>query len=341
MTREDITLQISLGDMHVEDSFRVTASIDPSQTIHDLLNSVFPDSDVEVEAVQKTLDIRSNPDLPEMYQELLDVFYQWRDGASQVDFKSASGDDILLGDPVSGHLEPSSDRTSTVKLVLVQQLDALTAYQRDGGDRDDFVQWMQGSTLIYFMDKHHYPLPTEPEKETPDWQLLTIADELETLSFIAPSRTEDTFEITRKGRGFIGNLIAETESYIRRFDVFSDILPGRGLRPTVFGNGRGLDLRVQIFENQGIDPFRAVFLLRMYDGTLDRNPDSWRTDIHEPEFFNRLLDPVLDHNRVEDDDLDWVIDQGLEHIQKTDENPRSPTRSRPLKSRKLTDSSQP
>ena len=337
MTREDITLRITLGEMPVEDSFWVTTSIDTTVTVHDLLSSVFPVSDDAANAVEKSLDIRANPDLPDMYQELQNVISQWRKEDSPLAFKTAAGTDVLPGDPVSRHTTTLNSQKNTVHIVLEQQLDALVAYQRNGGNRDDFIQWMQGSVLIYFLDKHHYPLPAEPAEHTADWRLLPIADELEILSFIGPSRTEDTFEITSKGRGFIGNMIAETESYIRRFDVFSDILPGRGLQPTVFGNGQGLDLRVQIFENQGIDPFRAVFLLRMYDGTLDRCTDSWRVDIHEPQFFNRLLEPVLDHNRVDDDDLDWVIDQGLGHIQKTADNPRSPTRSRPLRSQRLTD----
>ena len=337
MTRKDITLQITLGDMPVEDSFWVTTSVDTTRTVYDLLNSVFPDSAEDAVAIQKTLDVRSNPDLPEMYQELQEVILQWRDGLAQVDFKSASGNDILLGDPVSRYITTSNDRGNAVQLVMEQRLDPLTAYQRADGNRDEFIQWMQGCTLIYFMDKHHYTLPTEPEAQTHDWRLLPIADELESLSFIAPSRTEDRYEIISKGRGFLGNLIAETESYIRRFDVFSDILPGRGLQPTVFDSGRGLDLRVQIFQDQGIDPFRAVFLLRMYDGILDGYKDSWRADIHEPEFFNKLLEPTLDHNRVDNDDLDWVIDQGLEHVQKRADNPGNAARSRPLKSQRLTD----
>ena len=189
MTRKDITLQITLGDMPVEDSFWIATSIDTSRTVHDLLNSVFPDSDESAGAIQKSLDIRSNPDLPDMYQELQEIIFRWRDGASQVDFKSPSGSDVLLGDPVSRHITPSNSQGNTVQLVLEQRLDPLTAYQRADGNRDDFIQWMQGCVLIYFMDKHHYALPTEPEEQTHDWRLLPIADELETLSLIVPSRT--------------------------------------------------------------------------------------------------------------------------------------------------------
>ena len=76
----------------------------------------------------------------------------------------------------------------------------------------------------------------------------------------------------------------------------------------------------------------------MNDGPVAGYKESWRTDIHEPKFFNKLLEPVLDHNRVDDEDLDWVLDQGLDHIQKTADNLRKPARrSHPLRSQRVTD----
>lgn len=337
MTPGDINLRITLGEMSTEDSFWVTIPIDPTVTVHDLLDTVFPDSAEYAEEVRASLDVRANPDLPEMYQAIQEVIFQWRNGASNVDFKSPSGSDVLPSDPVSRHITASNRLGNTFQLVLHQRLEALIAYERTDGNRDDFMQWMQGCVLIYFLDKHHYPLPVEPDKHSNDWLLLPIADELQTLSFIAPSRIEDKYVITHQGRGFIGKLISETESYIRRFDLFSDILPGKGLQPTVYGSSRGLDLRVQIFEAQGIDQYRAVFLLRMYDGTLDCYKDTWHASIHDPQFFNRLLEPVLDHSRVDGDDLDLLIEHGLEHIQKTSDATGSRLRSRPLWPQSLTD----
>ena len=125
MTREDITLRITLGEMPVEDSFWVTTSIDTTVTVHDLLSSVFPVSDDAANAVEKSLDIRANPDLPDMYQELQNVISQWREEDSQLEFKTAAGTDVLPGDPVSRHTTTLNSQKNTVHIVLEQQLDAL------------------------------------------------------------------------------------------------------------------------------------------------------------------------------------------------------------------------
>ena len=59
-------------------------------------------------------------------------------------------------------------------------------------------------------------------------------------------------------------MVVEAESYIDRFDLFSDTL----LEPdeeVEFGTGVGEDLRVQVYGSEGVDPVRAVFLLLLYD----------------------------------------------------------------------------
>lgn len=335
MTDREVTLRITLGEMKIDESFWVTIPLTGTTTVNDLLDAVFPASATESSAIEESLDVRANPDLPAMYGELRELIARWREGAWRVDFNSSSGDPVQLTDPVARYLRSTEGRVETLELVLDQRLDALDAYQQNGGSPEDLVQWMQGCVLIYFMDKHRYRLPTQPEENTEDWLLLPIADELEELAFIATPATGGPYEITRKGRGFIGNLIAETESYIRRFDAFSDVLPGRGFQPTTFGSGRGIDLRVQIFEVEGIDPYRAVFLLRMYDGTLDGYADCWREKIRSAEFLNLLLEPVVDHQRVGDVDIDRIIDHGLDHIEKVAESHKSRSRGGRLRSRTL------
>ena len=79
----------------------------------------------------------------------------------------------------------------------------------------------------------------------------------------------DPLVITPAGRRFIGALLSETEACIDRFDVFKDVLWDSDTGSAEFDTGYGEDLRVQIFIAEGLDPARTVFLLRLYDGTLD------------------------------------------------------------------------
>ena len=205
----------------------------------------------------------------------------------------------------------------------------LDAYARDGGSRKDLLAWMRGCVLIYFLDKHHYELTVEPAGQ-PDSCIPAVAGDHQAQGLLAPSPTEEFYEITPAGRAYIGHLMRETESYIRRFDVFTDVIPGNGLRPTEFGTGRGMDLRVQVFVAEGIDAYRAVFLLRMYDGTLDSYEASWRRRIEDEGFFDMLLEPAVDFSLVAEDELDLVIEAGYENSRQSAPVPSTTLRTGPL-----------
>ena len=206
------------------------------------------------------------------------------------------------------------DCSEPLWLVIVERFDALAAYQRDFNDQSALIQWMQNCVFLYFIDKHHDQIPSEVNASTFNWKLNDIAKRLEALGFLSIFYSNEGYAITHQGRTFIGTLIAETESYIRRFDLFSDILPNYGEHPTIFGSGRGIDLRVQIFISEGIDPYRAVFLLHLYDGTLDTYKDSWWTQIDKINFFNTLLQPVVDRSSVNNNDLQRLVEDGSKHI---------------------------
>ena len=321
MNPDRLELRITLGDMPDEDAFRIVVpSSMASTTIGDLLDGLFPDpehSDSEAEALQviDMLDTRANPDLPEMYSDLAGMVAGWRAGTSRIDLKSSTGEPLSVSDaalPRFAARPPSLDSPPPIPvfhLILEHRLLPLDAYAQDGGSREDLLAWMRGCVLIYFVDKHHSRLSVEPVGKS-DSHVLTVAGDLQAQGLLATSPTEEIYEITPAGRDYIGHLMRETESYIRNFDVFGDVIPGNGLRPTEFGTSRGMDLRVQVFDAEGIDAHRAVFLLRMYDGTLDSYETSWRSRIETEDFFDMLLEPALDASRVDEDALDRVLEAG-------------------------------
>ena len=73
------------------------------------------------------------------------------------------------------------------------------------------------------------------------------------------------------------------------------------------------DLRVQVLAAEGMDAHRAVFLLRMYDGTLDSFEESWLGRIEDEGFFDMLLEPAIDFGLVAEEELDRVIEAGYEY----------------------------
>ena len=155
-------------------------------------------------------------------------------------------------------------------------------------------------------------------------ELLPILAGLQDKEFVAASDVSGMYVITREGRQLLGDMIVETESYIDRYDVFKDVAYDSDGQAVEFGTGRGDDLRVQVYDSEGLDPIRTVFLLRMYDGTLDAYAEVWRERIHEDGFFTEILLPVLDYDRA-DDALDLIMDSGFAYMEEQSEKAREDT----------------
>ena len=77
-----------------------------------------------------------------------------------------------------------------------------------------------------------------------------------------------------------------------------------------FDTGRGQDLRVQVYEFEGLDPVRVIFLLRLYDGSFDEYLATWRESIHSDGFFGEVLSPITNGVRIDEDMIESVIEAG-------------------------------
>ncbi len=321
-------LQVSLGNMGLEDAFRVTLSPRYFKlTVGGLLNEVFPEDEATRQAILESLDVRENPDLPEMYDELLDIFDQWRRMDCSLRFFANNGPEIELFHLVASHMSLRRSGGEqvvglpTLDLVMEHTYEVLARFVELEGDKDDLLQWLRSSVLLYFMDKHRFSLPLEPSDEL-GRQLLPIAEKLVSTNLIASSIEAGEYEITAQGRQLLGQMIDETESQIDHFDVFKDVVYDYEAQTIEFNTGHGQDLRVQVYEAEGLDAFRAVYLLRLYDGAIDEYSGRWRQEIHNEEFFDNLLRPVLDHQIADEDQIGWIIESGFAHNEEQAEQAR-------------------
>lgn len=314
-------LQLTLGEMDIEDAFRIVLHAGMSQlTVRDLLDEVFPEDESAQTEFLSALDVRTNPDLPEMYEELLDIFDEWRRGDCTLGFFAGGGPELRLEDRVVEHLNVGRMGDEAVAgdpalhLAIHQTYDVLGRFAEWGGAEGELLKWLQRHTLLYFMDKHRFRPPVAP-LDGPDLGLLPIAQDLASRDLIAESEEDGTYELTEVGSALIERMIEEAESYSTRFDLFDDVLVDLDSEEVEFGTGDGVDLRVQVYGSEGVDPVRAVFLLRLYDATLDTYIETWREEVHRAEFFNEVLRPVLDNARVEDDLVGLVIESGYAHME--------------------------
>ena len=323
-------LRVYLRGMRSEDALQTL--LPPEYTglcISELLESVFPDDEEGQSYVEDTFDLRENPDLLDIYDTLLDVFEDWRMGRCALTFSEVHGSKVELSDPVVEHFgmrrpaEQEEPGYPILDLVMEQEFPALDHAVEKGywEDKEKLLEWLQSLTLLYFLDKHEFQLSDTPTTEI-DQQLLPIAEVLEGRQIIVPTEETGHFDITEPGRQFIGNLIAETESYIDRFDVFKDVAYDIDAGTVEFDTGYGEDLRVQVFIDEGLDPVRVVFLLSLYDGTLDEFISSWRQLIHDVKFYDEILEPVMNHHQIHEELISWIIEGGYAYIEEREEEER-------------------
>ena len=311
-------LQVSLGEMNLEDAFWV--KLEPKyleSRLGEFLDDIFSGNRRQQAKFRSWLDVQENPDLPDMYDELLEIFADWRNGKCTLHFFANQGPEIKLSDRLDDHLslmqspEHRIDETPLLDLVIEQQLDVLDYLAAAGyfKNKQTMMDFMQANMLMYFLEKHDYKLSVEPIAEI-DQKLLPIAKKLQSANLIAPSDIEGTFVISEEGKQAIGRTIAETESYIDQYDVFKDVYYDAGSGELAFDTGRGRDLRVQIYEYEDHDPLRIVFLLRLYDSTFDEVLATWRDSIHSEQYFGEILSPIMNAERTDEDLIEMVLEAG-------------------------------
>ena len=308
-------LQIALRNMPCEEAFRIQLPIEMSDlSLHELFNEVFSQDSTTQDSFFRTLDIEFNPDLPQIYEELLGVFAKWRTGDCNLTICSKDGAKINRHDISKGHLEyhrASRDQhvaQTVLNLTIQQTFDVFARYVDWHDGTVPLIKWLQQRTFLYFMDKHQFRLSICPENKL-DRNLLVIANDLEYLGLISKSKNLRVYEFTTLGENTVQQMVLETESYIERFDIFGDTLLNH-YGHIQFNTGTGEDLRVQVYQCEGLDPVKTVFLLLLYDCTLDTYSDTWRERIIQNDFFNQLLQPVLDHSEVSHDAIGLVIEDG-------------------------------
>ena len=237
-------------------------------------------------------------------------------------------------------------------LRLEQQYRALEYAVRHGfwTSRRELLDWMRSLTALYFLDKHEVELyPGSLPEPAP--ALREVLASLQSQGLIVAPPPENLplppregrgegvlgdaspYAITPLGRRFIAGLLAETESLIDQYDHYKDTVvdplslpPHRGGiqggTHAEFDTGRGADLRVEAFLAEGVDPIRAVFLLRLYDGTFDHRLRDWQDAIEDVEFYEGILEPVVNRDGATPEAMELVIESGLSWLEERQEQAR-------------------
>ncbi|MDE2781132.1 MAG: hypothetical protein OXI91_15875 [Chloroflexota bacterium] len=292
-----------------------------------LLEEVFPRDEAARMEVEESFDLRLNPDVPEIYGEFLAVVRQYRAGLCSLSVSSTTGQDLSPTDLVDDLVAPGPPGSfSVLSLSLAAQYDPLEYAGDQGYDagEPDLLHWLLVCLTMYFIDKHESSLPAQESLDQCP-PLASAVDEILSRNLVETGDNPPAAAITPEGRRFIGDLLAETEQLIDSYDLFKDACWDKDTGQALFGTGQGEDLRVEVFIADSIDPVRAVFLLRLYDGSLDLLADRWPEAAADIDLFNNLLLPVVDRSVTESELLEEIIEQGMELLESQQERIREET----------------
>ncbi len=297
--------------MPIEDGFWISLPDDfSSLSLRELFSRVFPVDPPLQQRFLERLDVSGNPDLPDMYDALVEIFVREELGLCNVETHVNHGPEVDDSTVVSQHLT-KNDTPPVLDLVLEQRFSVIDYAVRRGDftDQEDALAWMRSRVLLYYVGALDYALLPDTANDA-DAALLPIAQTLVEEGLIERPAESGPFEVTELGQETIHEMTAEVENVLERYEVFGDVLYDPETGECDFDTGAGIDFRIPVYEAEALSAVRAVLLVELCDGELAQMDDDWRTVIHDREFFDALLLPVVERPLVDEEGLDAIVDAG-------------------------------
>jgi hypothetical protein len=105
------------------------------------------------------------------------------------------------------------------------------------------------------------------------------------------------YKLTAKGKRLHDSYIEEAQDLIKRFDIYGNVDGDNS--GYYFDTGLGRDLRVPAFEMEGVDPFRARFLLGINDGEWDML-SNWSEVFRQQSWYDQVFAPIEQAPSIEE-----------------------------------------
>lgn len=118
------------------------------------------------------------------------------------------------------------------------------------------------------------------------------------------------YKLTPKGQAYQKKLKTEAQDLIRRYDIFGDVDVDQNGKAH-FDSGLGRDLRVAVFEFEGVNPYRARLLVGLNDS--EWSSADWQDRVQDQNWYQSVFEQVDSAIHVDDvaePELRRIIDQG-------------------------------
>ncbi|MGH9550169.1 MAG: hypothetical protein ACRD3W_12375 [Terriglobales bacterium] len=178
---------------------------------------------------------------------------------------------------------------------------------------EEMQQKLDAFSRMMFIHQIAIGFVIDVTKEYPE--LAESIAEAERHEWIEIDTQKVAYKLTAEGQKMHQSYIAEAQDLIKRYDIYGDVdidMSGN-IR---FDTKLGKDYRVSVFEIDGVDPFRARFLIGLSDAEWDQLSD-WPNLYKNPEWYEYALDDIAQAPTVEEigrDTLRRILDAGKSQL---------------------------
>ncbi len=220
----------------------------------------------------------------------------------------ANGKELNPDAPLSQAMVPAKKEGvdyNRCDLVVTGSAAPAVANNQGASGRDSMAD------LAYLMFLHQLAVGTHIDvtKDYPELQDLIARGEREGLLEVDVNKAAHA--LSEKGKRTHASFIEEAQNLIRRYDIFGDVdVDSSGTAR--FDTGLGRDLRVAVYETEGVNPYRARFLLGLNDGEWDKM-DNWMEMLDNEQWYREIFRSIDVAPSVEDignQRIQTIIDQG-------------------------------
>ena len=321
----DFILQVHLAGPSDENDFEmVIALAQRNLSVADLINYLWPPC--EGPYSESDFDEGKNPDSGEIYRLCGRAISDSRSQKCSISFKTGMGA-IGHTDTIDAHIH-----NGILNLIVNYQYTPFQyAVARSYYETcKKIIDSLQTQLMIHYLDRYNHILSNLAGDESHSG-LFATANRLVEDDLLEYGGGQEGYQITEAGYRAMEVQAADTEMMIERYDIFADVDIDEETSETAFGLARGLDIRVQVYEAEGIDPIRAVFSRMLYDSGVGRETDLKLIGaLCDEEFFSKSIEPVVNRDEVAATILDDVINEGLTLIEEDMEAHEADERHRRL-----------
>ena len=307
-TPATVLLRVTLGDMPLQDAYEVSApGLAADETLGSLLSRLFP-APLMTRVDEEILPGPAvDHDSLAMRAELSKMIYDAQAARCSVSFFVNHGPQVYPSDLIAPHIRHADADADTWLLdMVIEQRFTPFEYATTRGD------WPSVAALVAWLEDGAALLSTDEDGlRASDATVLRLVEQ----GLLEPKGSPRPGALTETGHARQQELVAEAESYTIKYGIFEDVLYDEEAQVADFGTGVGLDLRSKVYEAEGLDPIRAIFLVRIFGAEIG--------DVDDPEgHFTALLTPAVDRPFMGDADVEQIIEAGLALVEADAESRR-------------------